>query len=184
MFAKKSANQEADHPLLKEVGFARQATVAAAAQRASFAVTYADRAPTMAEGTVADGVVIIGRGTRISGEITNCSKLEIHGTVEGRIGAVALIVREGGSVKGEIYANDAEINGNIEGHVEVKGLLDIRSTGRVEGELAYGKLAVAMGGHIGGQIRNTEPVAVPDINQDVVPISSHSSFMSAGYERH
>jgi cytoskeletal protein CcmA (bactofilin family) len=110
------------------------------------------KGPYVLDAINSEGVVVIGRGTRIVGEITDCAKLEIQGTVEGSIIADALVVREGGVVKGDLQAAHAEIHGQFKGRLDVRDLLDVRSTGRVEGELSYGKLAVAMGGHISGQI--------------------------------
>ncbi len=108
-----------------------------------------------------DGVVIIGKGTRIVGEITDCSRVEIQGTVEGTIVANALIIREGGSLTGRLQATQAEVHGAFNGQLDIADLLDIRATGTVEGELAYGKLAVSMGGHISGNVTNPriEPAA-------------------------
>ena len=104
-----------------------------------------------------DGIVIVGRGTRITGEITDCFRLEIQGVVEGTIVADALVIHAGGSVTGRLQANHAEVRGNFNGQLQIAELLDVRSTGRVEGELAYGKLAVAMGGHISGNVTTPEP---------------------------
>jgi cytoskeletal protein CcmA (bactofilin family) len=121
--------------------------------------------------TTADtaGIVVIGRGTRITGQITDCARLEIQGTVDGSIVADTLIVREGGVVKGDVRAAHAEIHGLFEGQLAVQDILDVRGTGHVEGDLSYGKLAVAMGGYISGKVSsevnaasrtNTEPVAL------------------------
>jgi cytoskeletal protein CcmA (bactofilin family) len=86
------------------------------------------------------------------GEITDCAKLEIQGEVEGTVIADSLIVRESGVVKGELQVTTAEIHGQVRGRLDVRDGLDVRGTGRVEGDLSYGRLAVAMGGHISGQI--------------------------------
>jgi cytoskeletal protein CcmA (bactofilin family) len=104
--------------------------------------------------TTADtaGIVVIGRGTKITGQITDCARLEIQGTVDGSIVADTLIVREGGVVKGDVRAAHAEIHGLFEGQLAVQDVLDVRGTGHVEGDLSYGKLAVAMGGYISGKV--------------------------------
>lgn len=107
-----------------------------------------------AQANASDGVVIIGKGTRIVGEITDCSRVEIQGIVDGTIVAETLIIREGGSLTGRLQATHAEVHGSFNGQLDIAELLDIRSTGTVEGELAYGKLAVAMGGHISGNVTN------------------------------
>ena len=126
----------------------------------------------IASANKSDGVVIIGKGTRIVGEITDCSRVEIQGVVDGTIIADALIVREGGSVKGRLQARHAEIHGHFNGQLEIVELLDVRSTGRVEGELAYGRLAVAMGGHISGSVTNPAGTAAKTAAADRTMIRS------------
>jgi cytoskeletal protein CcmA (bactofilin family) len=100
-----------------------------------------------------DGVVVIGKGASIVGEITNCSQVEIAGALEGKVVAEAVIVRAGGCLKGQVCSERAEVHGTIEGEVQVEDHLDIRSTGDVSGELAYGKLSVASGGRLAGNIQ-------------------------------
>lgn len=106
-----------------------------------------------------DGMVLIGKGTTVVGEVGNCSKVEIQGHLEGSIVADRVIIREGGSIKGGMHAGHAEVCGVVDGEVLVEELLDVRSTGRVIGEIAYGKLAVEVGGDIAGNIRQPQQAA-------------------------
>jgi cytoskeletal protein CcmA (bactofilin family) len=117
-----------------------------------YARSVSDASPAPASSPLADGVVVIGKGTRIVGEITQCAKLEIQGEVEGTVVADQLVVRESGMVKGELQATQAEIHGIVRGRLDVRDVLDVRGTGRVEGDLSYGRLAVAMGGFISGTV--------------------------------
>jgi cytoskeletal protein CcmA (bactofilin family) len=110
-----------------------------------------------------EGIVVIGKGTKITGQISDCAKLEIQGTVEGTIVADALVVREGGVVKGDVRASHAEIHGLFEGQLAVRDVLDVRGTGHVQGELSYGQLAVAMGGYISGNISSETNAAVRSV---------------------
>jgi cytoskeletal protein CcmA (bactofilin family) len=100
-----------------------------------------------------DGIVVVGRGASIVGEITNCSQVEIAGALEGKVVAESVIVRAGGRLKGQVCSERAEVHGIIEGDIQVEDHLDIRSTGQVSGELAYGKLSVASGGRLAGSIQ-------------------------------
>jgi cytoskeletal protein CcmA (bactofilin family) len=131
--------------------------------------------PATTPSTTAEGVVVIGKGTRIVGEITQCAKLEIQGEVEGTIIADSLIVRESGVVKGELQATQAEIHGNVRGRLDVRDVLDVRGTGRVEGELSYGRLAVAMGGFISGTVSGETEAAQ---SGTVAPATDKSPFAS------
>lgn len=99
-----------------------------------------------------DGVVLIGKGTRVIGEISDCTTVEIQGVVEGKLLASSVIIREGGGFKGSLQADQAEIHGVMEGNAVVNDLLDIRSTGTVAADLAYGRLSVEAGGQMTGNI--------------------------------
>jgi cytoskeletal protein CcmA (bactofilin family) len=140
-----------------------------------------NRATSPLAGTESDGIVIIGRGTRIVGDLVDCSMLEIQGSVEGRISTLALVIREGGSVNGEIHAETAEIHGRLDGHVEVSDTLDVRSTGRVSGDVTYGTLAVALGGFVLGSITKMEPPP-PDAAEVPEPASGHVASTLMGIE--
>jgi cytoskeletal protein CcmA (bactofilin family) len=126
-----------------------------------------------------DGLVVVGKGASIVGEITNCSQVEIAGALEGKVVAEAVIVRAGGCLKGHVCSQRAEVHGTIEGQVQVEDHLDIRSTGQVSGELAYGKLSVASGGRLAGTIEIVAPThahetTVPHIENDYLSGSTAS----------
>ena len=154
-----------------------------AAQAAAAAPPQATAVPVRTAGAADDGgVVVIGKGTKISGQIYDCAKLEIEGMVEGNIVADALVIREGGVVKGDVKAAHAEVHGVFQGKLTVEDLLDVRATGQVEGELSYGKLAVAMGGYMSGTINSDGETATPNgtvlaaIPQIAVPPAVQSSL--------
>jgi cytoskeletal protein CcmA (bactofilin family) len=112
-----------------------------------------ERTPRHAIVTNNDGHVVVGKGAFIVGEITNCSQVEIAGALEGKVIAEAVIVRASGCLKGTVQSERAEVHGIIEGQVQIEQHLDIRSTGKVSGELAYGRLSVASGGCLAGTIQ-------------------------------
>ena len=99
-----------------------------------------------------EGIVVVGKGASIVGEISNCSQVEIAGALEGKVIASVVIVREGGCLKGQVCSDRAEVHGTIEGQLQVEDHLDIRATGDVSGELTYGKLSVASGGRLAGSV--------------------------------
>ena len=113
-----------------------------------------------------EGVVLVGKGTHIVGEITNCSIVEIQGILEGTVSADVVVIRDGGGFKGDFMAEQAEIHGVVEGGVTVHGLLDIRSTGKVSGDVTYEELSVAVGAHISGQINSPATIEAPVVATD------------------
>ena len=108
--------------------------------------------PVSAQG--GDGVVIIGKGTQISGIIGDCQVLEIYGVVEADVTTERLIVREGGGIRGNVYADNAEISGVVEGSLVSYEHLEINSTGEVWADVKYQTLAVAKGAILKGSIWN------------------------------
>jgi cytoskeletal protein CcmA (bactofilin family) len=114
--------------------------------------TSAGKAESALAGIGGDGIILIGKGTRVIGEISDCTTVEIQGVVEGKLLANSVVIREGGGFKGSLQVDQAEIHGVMEGNAVVNDLLDIRSTGTVAADLAYGRLSVEAGGQMTGNI--------------------------------
>lgn len=104
-------------------------------------------------GVNSEGVVLVGKGTKSTGEIKNATVIEIQGDFDGDVTASAVIVREGATFKGNIYAEFVEAHGFIEGSLIAEQLLDIRATGNITAEVRYGQLCIATGGRISGNIQ-------------------------------
>jgi cytoskeletal protein CcmA (bactofilin family) len=93
----------------------------------------------------------IGEGVAIRGEVAVPDTLVVCGSLEGDISAGNLIVGETGSIKGRItVAENAEISGKVFEKLDVKGLLILRSPGRVDGNISYGLLQIEQGASIAG----------------------------------
>ena len=99
-----------------------------------------------------DGVVVIGKGARVSGAISDCQVLDVYGVVEADVTAERLIVREGGGIRGSVYADNAEISGIVEGTLTAYEHLELNATGEVWAEVKYQTLAVAKGAILKGSI--------------------------------
>jgi cytoskeletal protein CcmA (bactofilin family) len=106
----------------------------------------------MLESVDGEGLVLIGRNTRLVGDITNCTKVEVQGALEGTLTAESIVVRDGGAVTGTVSTTNAVALGTIEGEVVVDSLLDVKSTGQVTGDISCGQLSVEIGGYISGRL--------------------------------
>ena len=96
--------------------------------------------------------LLIGEDISLSGTITSCDKLVIAGTVETNISECKeLEIARGGLFKGEAKIQMAEIAGEFVGSLSAD-LLKLRSSGRISGDLNYGKLEVELGGEIIGNL--------------------------------
>ncbi|WP_299675281.1 polymer-forming cytoskeletal protein [uncultured Dokdonia sp.] len=88
----------------------------------------------------------ISQGTNIVGDITSQGGFRIDGEVEGNINTPnKVVIGKTGVVKGSLICKDADIEGLVEGTMQVSNLLSIKSTARIEGEVTVGKLAVEPG---------------------------------------
>ncbi len=130
-------------------------------------------------GVNAEGVVLVGKGTKSTGEIKNASVIEIQGDFDGDVTASAVIVREGATFKGNIYAEFVEAHGFIEGSLIAEQLLDIRSTGNITAEVRYGQLCIATGGRISGNIQTHTIEGAALERADLGPASANPG-VSAG----
>jgi cytoskeletal protein CcmA (bactofilin family) len=99
----------------------------------------------------------IGEGVTIRGEIHVPDTLVVCGTLEGDVSVGNLVVGETGQLKGRItVAENAEISGTVFEKLDVKCLLVLRSTGRVDGNISYGLLQIEQGASIAGGLSSTE----------------------------
>ena len=93
-----------------------------------------------------------GPGVKLKGEIVGCDTLRIEGIVDGNATARQLILCPGGSFLGTAEIEEAEIEGNFDGTLNVRGRLVLRNNGRIAGTLSYGEIEIERGGEIAGQI--------------------------------
>lgn len=96
----------------------------------------------------------VGREAVIAG-CTNldCDRLVVEGSVEGSMAnGHRLEIAKGGSFKGTVVVDNAEVSGLFEGEIRVKKRLLVRASGRVVGTVRYGQLEIERGGHLGGNV--------------------------------
>src|SRR5271156_5236372 len=99
----------------------------------------------------------IGEGVTIKGEISVPDTLVVCGSLEGDVTVGNLVVGETGAIKGRItVAENAEISGKVFEKLDVKCLLILRSTGRVDGNISYGLLQIEQGASIAGGLSSTD----------------------------
>ncbi|MCW2245035.1 cytoskeletal protein CcmA (bactofilin family) [Azospirillum fermentarium] len=98
--------------------------------------------------------LIVGRDIALSGEIGSCDALVVEGSVEAKLPDGRIMeIAETGLFKGSVEIDEADIAGRFDGTLTVRGRLTIRATGRVQGTIRYGVLAVEAGGQISGDVQ-------------------------------
>ncbi len=101
--------------------------------------------------------LIVGREISLSGEIGSCDVLVVEGTVEAKLrDGRSIEIAETGLFKGSVEIDEADIGGRFEGDITVRGRLTVRSTGKINGSIRYGELAVEAGGQLTGDIQGVD----------------------------
>jgi cytoskeletal protein CcmA (bactofilin family) len=104
---------------------------------------------------------VVGRGISLAGTITDCERLVVEGTVEASLhNGSELTIASGGTFKGEIEIDEAEVSGTFDGAIVTRVALVVRASGRVLGNVRCRRLTVEEGGQISGRIEMiAEPAA-------------------------
>lgn len=95
----------------------------------------------MAEGTSSQN--IISQGTKIVGDFNSKGDFRIDGIIEGNIKTSGkVVVGKSGIIKGTLQGTDAYFEGKFSGKLALSGILTLKSSAHIEGEVVVGKLAV------------------------------------------
>ncbi|MGB1004158.1 MAG: bactofilin family protein [Salibacteraceae bacterium] len=109
----------------------------------------------MARSNESDGVMRnhLAAGTEVKGDITTQGDIRIDGKVEGSITSKGkLVVGNTGVIEGEINCVTGNVSGSIRGVVHVSEMLKVQATGKLSGEITYGKLSVEPGAELEGKL--------------------------------
>lgn len=89
---------------------------------------------------------VIGQNTTFIGDIISEGDFRVDGTIEGSIKTSGrIIIGKGGSIKGKATCVNADVEGTINGELNVENLLTLKETAIIQGDVAMEKLSVAPG---------------------------------------
>ncbi|MEA2626138.1 MAG: hypothetical protein QOD06_2183 [Candidatus Binatota bacterium] len=125
-------------------------------------------------GDLGDVNAYLGRGTRVSGKLVFDGTVRVDGQVEGEISAQdTLIVGETAVVNAQISGNTIVIKGKVTGDINARSRVEIRSPGKLYGNIVTPSLVIHDGvlfeGHCsmgGSEIRPTERKVVTPFTKD------------------
>lgn len=101
-------------------------------------------------------VTIITEGTLLTGNIKSKNSIRMLGKLEGDIECEGLIwVHQSGRIDGMIKAMGAIVEGEINGNMALLKQLELRSTGRIVGDITSAKIAMAEGCFYDGEMKTT-----------------------------
>ena len=104
----------------------------------------------------------LGMDSSLKGELNVRGTLRVDGTVEGQLEAHYVILSESAEVKGEIKAKKIIIGGKMDGKVRAQELVEIKSKGKVLGDIFTPKLAIIEGAEFNGkaEMKKEESIAI------------------------
>jgi len=95
---------------------------------------------------------LLGMNSNLKGELKVKGTLRVDGTVEGQLDADYVILSETAEVKGEIKAKKIIIGGKIDGNAHAQELVEIKSKGKVWGDIFTPKLTIIEGAEFNGKV--------------------------------
>ena len=105
---------------------------------------------------------LVGRHSKIVGDIHYGGGLHIEGTVEGNIISEhedkgVVIVSELGVVEGEIRGPSIIINGTVHGNVYATGNIELAAGAKINGDVYYNLLEMTVGAEVNGNLVHQQP---------------------------
>lgn len=100
---------------------------------------------------------LIGVGTRIEGNVQFTGGLRVDGEIVGNVSvekgqAGTLVLSEKARIEGEVAVSHLIVNGTIVGPVRVSDSLELQSSARVTGEVAYSVIEMQHGAVVEGRL--------------------------------
>jgi cytoskeletal protein CcmA (bactofilin family) len=100
----------------------------------------------------------IGVNIKLKGvEISDCDVMVIEGHAEATVHSHVMEIAKPGTLTGTAMIDVAEIHGEFSGELTARTRLVVHGTGRVSGIIRYGKLIVAEGGELNGDVKRLDP---------------------------
>ena len=104
------------------------------------------------EDEVGSAVTVIASNTRFTGKIKGEDTLRISGYFKGEIDCKRMVwVDKTGKIEGTVTARRVIIEGEINGNIESSNHVELRSNGRMTGDINAVKITVAKGCIFDGQ---------------------------------
>jgi cytoskeletal protein CcmA (bactofilin family) len=110
---------------------------------------------------------LIGQQSQILGDIRFGGGLHVDGTIKGNVAAdnderATLTVSDRGTIEGEVRVPYIILNGHVKGDVYASEHVELAASARVEGDVYYALIEMAMGAEVNGKlVRIAEPSRAP-----------------------
>lgn len=117
---------------------------------------------------------LVGRNTELQGDIHFTGGLHIDGVIKGNVTAEAgsssvLRLSEHGRIEGEVRVPHISLNGTVNGDVHASEGVELASHARVNGNVYYKLIEMAMGAEVNGNLVHESDARQP-VSKVKVPI--------------
>lgn len=97
---------------------------------------------------------VIGKGTVLEGNIETFGNIRIEGKIIGNVKSKSKIALGSSChIEGNIHAQNADIEGEVKGKIEISELLVLKATAIIHGDISTGKLVVEPGASFNGSCK-------------------------------
>jgi len=123
----------------------------------------------------------IGRGIEITGDIAFSDRLQVDGKVSGTITSDGgtLIIGESGNLEAKIDVGVCVIHGSINGNLNARSKVEVRRTGRVDGDMMTPVLLVEEGAAFNGVIKMGQESSASRVLEEVLPAGADAEAQRA-----
>jgi cytoskeletal protein CcmA (bactofilin family) len=123
----------------------------------------------------------IGRGIEITGDIAFSDRLQVDGKVSGTITSDGgtLIIGESGHLEAKIDVGVCVIHGSINGNLNARSKVEVRRTGRVDGDMMTPVLLVEEGAAFNGVIKMGQESSASRVLEEVLPAGADAEAQRA-----
>lgn len=98
---------------------------------------------------------LISETVSIDGTVNSSGAIDVAGLIKGPVYSKEVVIKETGSISGEVEADRVEIHGHLDGKISAENVI-IGSTGVVKGDIEFGaNLRTEDGADIEGYIKKT-----------------------------
>jgi cytoskeletal protein CcmA (bactofilin family) len=112
---------------------------------------------------------VLGPGIYFQGHLSGAGGVRIEGTFDGNINVKGpVVVADGAKVTADIQALSVLVAGSVQGNI-VANKVEIRSTGRIFGDLITTAFATEEGAFLRGQVRMEDELPTPEPAQIAAP---------------
>jgi cytoskeletal protein CcmA (bactofilin family) len=122
---------------------------------------------------------LIGQNTEIHGDVVFTGGLHVDGVIKGAVVAEqgndsVLTLSERGTIEGEVKVPNVVINGSIIGDVHASGHVELASHAKVDGNVYYSLIEMAMGAEVNGNLVHRPEDKVVKLSQEKEPATGDS----------